>query len=205
MSGMNLQSVLYRNDHIKKDAALLERIVNGDEEALAQLYDQYSAILFGLIRTIVNNREIAEDLLQEIFLLIWDRSDRFDASKGSVYTWMVTLARNKAIDRIRSKSYRLQLQNVSTDQVEPLFTPASSEPSPYESMLNDENAEIIKDALNNISAKQREVIEIAYFEGLSQSKIAETYNIPLGTVKTRMRQGLDKLHTLLKNKEGLLR
>lgn len=205
MSILILLSVLHRKSYKKKDAVLLECIADGDEEALAQLYDQYSAILFGLIRSIVNNKEIAEDLLQEIFLLIWDRADNFDASKGSVYTWLITLTRNKSIDTIRSKAFRQQQQHVSADQSEPHFYPASNEQSPFESMLLNEKAEIIKNALNNIPAKQREVIEIAYFEGFSQSKIAEIYNIPLGTVKTRMRQGLEKLQALLKNKEEILR
>lgn len=199
-----LSSVLHRKNLKKNDAVLLQRIVDGDEEALAELYDQYSSLLFGLIRTIVNNKEIAEDLLQEIFLLIWDRAASFDALKGSVYTWMITLARNKSIDKIRSKSYRLQQQYVSADHSEPFYSSSSDEPSPYELMLLEERSEIIKNALNNIPAKQREVIEIAYFEGFSQSKIAKIYNIPLGTVKTRMRQGLDKLQTLLKNKQEML-
>ncbi len=202
---MNLSSVLCRKSHNNNDVALLERISKGDEAALAQLYDLYSAILFGLIRTIVNNREIAEDLLQEIFLLIWDHAGSFDASKGSVYTWVITLARNKSIDKIRSKSYRMQQQHVSGEYSAPFATLVSNEKSPHEMMWLDEKAEILKNALNNIPAKQREMIEIAYFEGFSQSKIAETYNIPLGTVKTRMRQGLDKLQALLKNREEILR
>lgn len=204
MSTLTGSSALKRKNHNKADAVLLDRIAEGDEEALAQLYDLYSPVVFGLIRTIVNSKEIAEDLLQEIFLVIWERADHFDASKGSVYTWLVTLARNKSIDRIRSKSYRMQQKNLSNEQTVTFTNLVSDENSPHESMWLDEQAEIIRNALNNIPDKQREVLEIAYFEGFSQSKIAETYNIPLGTVKTRMREGLDKLRALLKDKEEIL-
>lgn len=199
-----MSSVLNRKNHKDTDTSLLDRIADGDEEALAQLYDLYSTVLFGLIRTIVNNKEIAEDLLQELFLLVWKRAERFDASKGSVYTWLVTLARNKSIDKIRSKSYRMQQKNKADEHSVLFANLVSDEKSPYESMWLDKKTEILRNALNSIPDKQREVIEIAYFEGFSQSKIAETYNIPLGTVKTRMREGLDKLRVLLKKNEKIL-
>ncbi|MEX0680486.1 MAG: sigma-70 family RNA polymerase sigma factor [Balneolales bacterium] len=205
MSILILLSVLNRKSHDENESLLLTRIAEGDEEALARLYDLYSGILFGLIRTIVKNSETAEDLLQEIFLLIWKRAASFDPSKGSVYTWLITLTRNKSIDKIRSKSYRMQQQHLSDEQAMPFSILVSNEKSPHESMWLDEKTEIIKNALNKIPAKQRKVIEIAFYEGLSQSKISEMYHIPLGTVKTRMRQGLEKLQVLLKNSEEMLR
>ena len=174
---------------------LIKRIVQRDEKALGKLYDRYSKLLYGFILSIVKKQEEAEDVLQELFLQIWEKSSSFDVGRGNVYTWVVTLARNRAIDRIRSKQYRMQDQADPDFGIDSLSNPA--DPTPLDAVMMRERTEFIRQALQTLPKEQREAIEIAYFGGRSQSEIAAQLNVPLGTVKTRMRQGMKKLQTQL--------
>lgn len=175
---------------------LLLKVSQRDQRAFENLYDLYGKLLYSLILSIVKKQGDAEDVLQETFLQVWEKAPTFNAAKGNVYGWMVTLARHRAIDRIRSKSFRNQMQTESEPDTESIKK-ALSEQSPLDALMMQERAALVKNALGQIPAEQREVIEIAYFGGYSQSEIAEKLNIPLGTVKTRVRQGMKKLHTLL--------
>jgi RNA polymerase sigma-70 factor (ECF subfamily) len=175
---------------------LMIRIKARDPDALEELYGLYKRLLYGMVISIVKKREEAEDLLQEIFVKIWNKADSFDESRGNVYSWIVTLARNKAIDRLRSKGYKTQ-QKASVSIHEPLFTLEGDKFDPLETTIFSDRAELVKKALNEIPDSQKEVIEIAYYRGLTQSEIADQLNIPLGTVKTRTRQGMMKLKTIL--------
>ena len=189
-----------RGGNASEETELLQRIMNRDGQALAELYDRYSTLLYSLIVSIVKVQEEAEDVLQECFQQAWEKAPMFDARKGSVYTWLVTMARNRAIDRIRSKSYRMRQEESrgSDTWVEALADPGGD--SPLDIIVAEERSLVVKRALEQLPADQRDVIHIAYFNGLSQSEIAEKLDLPLGTVKTRMRQGMIKLYALLKER-----
>ncbi|MEX2478346.1 MAG: sigma-70 family RNA polymerase sigma factor [Gracilimonas sp.] len=182
----------------ERDRALIARIKARDASALSELYDNYNRLLFGLILSILKKREEAEDTLQEVFTKIWEKAEQFDLERGTVYTWIVSLTRNKSIDRLRSKVYKEQKKQSTSLDDEDVFHPLySDESDPLENTILTERAKIVRDALNKISEKQRKVLQVAYFNGMSQSEISEEFDIPLGTVKTRMRDGMMKLREFL--------
>lgn len=175
---------------------LIKRIQARDADALETLYDLYKQLLFGMIISIVKKREEAEDVLQEIFVTIWNKAESFNPERGNVYSWIVTLARNKAIDRIRSKEYKTQqIQSVSIHQ--PLFLLKGNNFDPMETTIFSDRAELVKKALGQIPEEQSEVIKIAFYRGMTQAEIADYLNVPLGTVKSRTRQGIIKLKRIL--------
>ncbi|PEN08885.1 hypothetical protein CRI93_03825 [Longimonas halophila] len=174
----------------------MRRIQEGDEEALRNLYRTYKSLIFGLLLSILNDRQEAEDCLQEVFTQVWENADRFNPERGKPYSFIVTIARNKAIDRTRSKVYKnLQRQDYTINDF--AMVPIDTENSPFEEATRTDRANRLRRALSEIPEKERRVIRIAYFEGLSQSEIAERTGIPLGTVKYRTRQGMMKLRALL--------
>lgn len=182
----------------QRDRNIMARIKARDASALSELYDQYSRLLFGLILSILKKRVEAEDTLQEVFTQIWEKAEQFDLERGTVYSWIVSLTRNKAIDRLRSKVYKEQKkQSASLDNKDVFYPLYSDETDPLEQTILSDRAKKLRDALDQISDKQRKVLQVAYFNGMSQSEIADEYDIPLGTVKTRMRDGMIKLRELL--------
>ena len=174
----------------------MRRIQKRDVDALARMYDRYASFLFGLILAIVHKHPEAEDLLQEVFVQVWERADTYDPDRGGVYAWLVTLTRNRAIDRTRSRGYKDQIRE-TTDTYDVFVDPVTDEANPLENSVLSDRAALVKKALKQIPADQRKIIEVAYFNGLSQSEIAETFELPLGTVKSRMRLGMIKLKDLL--------
>lgn len=179
------------NKEPESDVELLHAVARGDEGALARLYDQYRVILFGLLVRILNSREEAEDVLQEVFLQVWRRARDFDEGRGRPFTWLVTLARSRAIDRIRQLGARQRLADSAAQN-----TPAEASDAAADTLLS-EQREILARALAALPEEQRRTLNLAYFEGLTQSEIAEKLGTPLGTVKTRMRSGMIKLRELL--------
>jgi RNA polymerase sigma-70 factor (ECF subfamily) len=184
----------------EKEREWMYRLQNGDTKALRLLYDKYKSLLYGLIVSILKNREEAEDCLQEVFTQIWEKADQFDASRGNVYSFLVTMARNKAIDRTRSRAFKDadKEDHIINDST---FTPESNKNNPFENLKLSERASLVREALNKLDNKKRKVLYIAYFNGLTQSEISEKMDIPLGTVKYRMRQGMIKLREFLKADE----
>ena len=188
----------------EKDRDLMKRIASQDPVALSLLYDKYHKILFGLLLSVLKKKEEAEDLLQEVFTTIWQKADQFDTERGSAYTWIVSLTRNKGIDRLRSKVYKEQKRQSTSLNDDDVFQPLySDENSPLESTILSERASQLYTALQKLSEKQRTVIQVAYFDGLSQSEISDKLDLPLGTVKTRMRDGMLKLRELLEGELAL--
>ena len=175
----------------ESDVALLHAITRGDETALARLYDQYRVILFGLLVRILNSREEAEDVLQDAFLQVWRSADAFDETRGKPFTWLVTLTRSRAIDRLRSLGARRRLADSAAQD-------RSEEASDaVKDTLRSEQREVVHRALAELPEDQRQTLQLAYFEGLTQSEIAAKLKAPLGTVKTRMRAALIKLRASL--------
>ncbi len=175
----------------ENDVALLNAIAARDEVALAQLYDRYRAILFGLLMRILNNREEAEDVLQEVFLQVWRKAADFDESRGRPFTWLVTLARSRGIDRLRSLAARDRVAEAGAREPSEEISDAATD------AFKSEQRGLVSDALAKLPDEQKRPIMLAYFEGLTQSEIATNLGAPLGTVKTRMRTGMIRLRELL--------
>lgn len=176
----------------------MEEIQAGNKKSLGKLYGRYNQILFGMIYNVLRNREETEDLLQEVFVQIWEKASQFDRDRGTVYSFIVTLSRNKAIDRTRSKAFKNSKKDdhVINDDDFHLDLEHDS-PNPEQNLVLDERARSVKKALEQLDKKERQVLYISYYQGLSQSEIAKKINIPLGTVKYRMRQGMLKLRGML--------
>jgi RNA polymerase sigma-70 factor, ECF subfamily len=175
------------------DTELLRSIARGEEQALAAIYDRYRLILFGLILRILHDREEAEDVLQEALLQVWRRAGDFDESRGRAFTWLVTIARSRALDRLRVLGSRARL----ADEVE-AHSAGVGMGDAAEDALKSEQANFVRQALAELPEEQRRALFLAYFEGLTQSEISTRLGEPLGTVKTRMRTGLMKLRELLR-------
>lgn len=183
------------SNHADDEKALMQRIALGDEAAFESLYDRYSRLLYSLLLSVVKHPPEAQDLLQEVFLHIWRQAKNFDAGRGNVYSWLVTMTRHRAIDRLRSKGFRERQQELHDDD-SVLMLPDSAL-SPLDSITVMEQRERVRDALDKIPSEQRDALMLAYFQGYTQTEIAALLQIPLGTIKTRMRQGLLKLSALL--------
>lgn len=173
------------------------RIQKGDKNALRLVYKRYKNLLFGLIYSILKDRLKAEDCLQDVFTQFWEKSNQFDAEKGNLYSFIVTMARNKAIDVTRSRAFRdSRKEDYSIDEF--TYIPKSDANNPHEILELNERAALLRNAMDQLNENERQVLYVAYFKGLSQTEISEKLDIPLGTVKYRMRQGMIKLKDLLK-------
>jgi RNA polymerase sigma-70 factor (ECF subfamily) len=173
------------------DVELLKAVASQDEAALAQLYDRYRVILFGLLMRILNNREEAEDVLQEVFLQVWRRAADFDESRGRPFTWLVTMARSRGIDRLRTLASRERVAVAGAkDETEAVSDAASD-------AFRSEQRSLVTSALAQLPDEQQRPLILAYFDGLTQTEIAARLGAPLGTVKTRMRTGMMKLREML--------
>lgn len=176
--------------------ALVARIAAGDREAFARFYDAMAAAAFGLIRRIVRDPAAAEEVLQEVFLQVWREATRYDRQRGSPEAWLVMRARTRAIDRLRSmrRSDRTFGRLIAESAV---GQEAAGETNPG---VAAEDRGKVEAALGALPTPQRRVIELAFFEGLTQTEIAARLGEPLGTVKTRSRLGLERLRTILRGR-----
>ena len=192
----NFYSTDIKERAFDKGEQLVERIAARDESALSELYDLYSKIIYSLIIKIVKSREEAEDLLQSVFIKVWNKASTFNKNRGSVYSWLIALARNNAIDRTRSKEFK----NININAVE-IKTLDSflnrTETASLDAAIIHERSEIINKALKQIPEEQYKIIELAYFEGMTQSEIAKKLSVPIGTIKSRTRQALIKLEKII--------
>jgi RNA polymerase sigma-70 factor, ECF subfamily len=178
-----------------QDAALIERIRNGDRPAFMTFYDRFAPLLFSVAVRVLGDRKEAEDVLQEVMLLIWNKAGEYDAQLGSLSSWAVALTRNKALDRLRSRTRRLRLIEEVALMAED--SENSSSPSANEVIHGRERAEILRAAMKELPAEQRMAIELAFFTGMSQTDIATRLQQPLGTVKARIRRGMLRLREQL--------
>lgn len=159
------------------------------------LYDNYSAALYGVIHRIVQNDAIAEDVLQETFLKIWNNIGQYESAKGRLFSWMINIARNGAIDKIRSKEYTDQQKNRQLEKT------VLSENAEMYSAYNPDTIGL-RQIVQKLEPEYRQIVELLFFNGYSQSAAAEKLNIPLGTVKTRSRAALQKLRTYFSTEAG---
>jgi RNA polymerase sigma-70 factor, ECF subfamily len=171
------------------DVALLDRIVARDSTALAELYDRHSRLLYGLVLRILKNRDEAEEVLQDVFIQVWTRVSTYRRELASPTGWLVGIARNRAIDRLRANAIRLRARETSSD------APAGGRP---EGQISRGTPNIdVQRALETLSPEQRDLIEQAYFFGLTHVELSERHGLPLGTVKTRIRTAVLALRAYL--------
>jgi RNA polymerase sigma-70 factor (ECF subfamily) len=175
------------------DRALLERIARGDVEALRRLYDDHARRAMAIAMRVLRNEPEAEDVVQETFLEIWRRADQFDMERGGAAAWVVTITRSRAIDRLRSTGTSSRAIETASGT---LIPSAELLPSEHAERRRDELR--VAEAMGSLPPEQRQAIELAYFEGLSQSEIASRTGSPLGTVKMRVKLALGKMSRLLK-------
>ena len=174
-------------------AGLLARIAAGDQPALAEFYDASSAKVFGLAMKILADRTVAEEVTMDVYTQVWRRASTYDTERGTPGSWLMMLAKTSAIDRFRS-SYLERGRQVPLDQAAELPGDAAT-PEQYSADL--ERLRLVQEAMASLSAEQRQAIALAYYWGLSQSEIADRLQLPLGTVKTRMRLGMIRLREVL--------
>ena len=181
------------------DAELVSRAARGDERAIGLLYDRYGGVLYAVAYRIVGQPADAEEVVLEAFAQAWREAARFEAGRGSVAGWLTMIARSRALDLVRGRSRRDRM-TASAAADRPDASPGMSEfrPDPAKALDHDERRQQVQQALATLSPPQRQAIELAYFEGLSQSEIAERLAEPLGTVKTRVRLGMQKLRECLR-------
>ncbi|MFM2429101.1 MAG: hypothetical protein RLZZ511_314 [Cyanobacteriota bacterium] len=162
-------------------------------KALDLLYDRYSKLVYSTAVQLLNNIEEAEEVTQETFLRLWERSEIYQPNRGSLSGFLITMARSRALDRLRSRQARHQkIQRIQT-----FIDPVSNYNPPLEFVTVEERSNFVREALQQLSPTDRQLLETAYYEGLSQSEIAQRDGIPLGTVKSRARQALKRLRTTL--------
>jgi RNA polymerase sigma-70 factor (ECF subfamily) len=169
-------------DRSAEDVALLVRIAARDQHAVAELYDRHCRLLFGLALRILRNRAEAEEVLQEVFVQAWTKVETYSVALGTPAAWLVRIARNRAIDRLRANQVRDRT-------IEGLSPDPPAETAETHAVRSEEQRAVLR-ALAALPLEQRELIEHAYFQGLTQSELAERFGLPLGTVKTRVRTGM---------------
>ena len=177
------------------DLQCLQRAQAGETRSLSELYDRYTPLLYPVALRILRSAVDAEDAVQDAWLQVWKRSTSYDPRRGTVAAWLITVVRTRALDRYRSMASRSRAES----KVDP--EPVTPPEDPTKSAVHVQLSARVREALAKLTPQQRECIEIAYFEGLSQSEIAERLKIPLGTVKSWTRQGLMRLREMMPQEE----
>ena len=185
--------ILFALADAKADREIAKGLKNREQDALGQLYDRYGRLVYSIIFRIVKNSAVAEDLVQETFLRVWNRVQGFDEEKGALGPWVLTVARNRAIDHLRSIDGRMSqnMYELSGNESPEMFGNLEKD------MLNSDRARVLHEAFKKLNENQKTVIELAYFEGMSQTEMAEKMKQPLGTVKTWVRTALQALRNEL--------
>ena len=168
---------------------LIQLLRQRSGHVFSYLYDNYSGALLSIIRNIVNEEELANDVLQEVFVKIWKQVDSYDSSKGRLFTWMLNIARNASIDTIRSKSFQNGRQN--RELTEDVYSAGGTSETRTDQIG-------LRKLVHNLKEEYRVLVELSYFQGYTQDEIAKMLNMPLGTVKTRLRTALIQLREIIK-------
>ncbi len=177
------------------DVELLRRVAEGDQEALITLYDKYGRLVYSLAYRMLQDHQLAEEVTQDVFTRVWQMAHSFDPKRSSFTTWLTSITRNRTIDVLRRRRVR-GLTGPGEAELNTAITRADERFIPEHHL----EALAVREALEQLPPTQREVLELAYFQGMTQREIAKHLNIPLGTVKTRMRLGMMKLRDLLESK-----
>ncbi|MFK7937625.1 MAG: RNA polymerase sigma factor [Saprospiraceae bacterium] len=177
------------NPSLHQDSSIIQQLQQGDQQAIGLIYDKYGAALYGVVTKIVKSETIAEDVMQEAFVKIWKNATTYDSTKGKLFTWLLNIARNTAIDKIRSAKYRQSKRSVPIEN----------------SVSNDRNLSVetqidhigLKKVLDSLDEKYRIVIDLIYLQGYTQKEVEKELEIPLGTVKSRVRIAIRELRKRL--------
>ena len=187
---------LEQERQIKEDIQLIQRIAERDSAAFQTFYQKYSGLIFAAISNVLNDHHDTEDVMQEVLVQLWNKAHLYEPRKGKPLTWLTTMARNRAIDRIRSKQRRSRLNDDFENENKKLQL--EFEESGLELLEEKERDTVVKTAVSKLNEDQREAIYLAYFNGLTQAEVAERLNEPLGTIKARIRRGVNRLEALVK-------
>lgn len=182
------------------DKELVGAIVERDADAIEELFDRYSGMLTALSMRILNDRADTEEILQETFLQVWNQAARYDSRRSSVSTWLVLIARSRSIDRLRSRQVKLRTATAAQQENPTIHT----SPEGVGNVLMKERRHRLRDEMAKLPEEQRQVLELAFYGGMTQSEIAEQTEIPLGTVKTRTLLAMKKLRQALREEIGEL-
>jgi len=180
----------YPTQHTESEAQLIQWLRDKNPKGMNYLYDHYSASLYGVALRIVKKETFAEEVMQDAFVNVWNKIDTYDADKSKLFTWMMNIVRNKAIDKMRSAEVR---RDNKSDSVLSIVSKVDSQDS-YEQSTDAIGLQTILDQLSN---EQRFVVEMIYYNGYTHTEVSEKYDIPLGTVKTRLRSGMELLRKIL--------
>ena len=181
------------SSEVSPDATLIQQLFQRDVDAFEQLYDRHSRIVYALVLRIVQQGSTAEEVVQDVFLQLWRNAARYDTRRGPFVPWLMAVARNRALDHLRLKGERQRRREEQTEELPPVIDVPQ-----FEQTLDEKRrAERVRALMGSLNPQQKKAIELAYFEGLSHTEIAETLKKPLGTVKSWIRNGLLRL------KEGL--
>jgi RNA polymerase sigma-70 factor (ECF subfamily) len=183
-------------EQLDAEVELLRRVAQGDRRGFEELYDRFSGVLFSTAYRVLNNQEATEDVVQDVFVQIWEKAPLYDPARGKPMTWAITLTRNKAIDRLRAtvRRNRLSEDMQRESQTQNQFDDRSS----FDAASTGDTNKLVREAMQKLSKDQREAIELAFFSSLTQPETAERLNEPLGTVKARIRRGMMRLRDLLR-------
>lgn len=173
---------------------LLAQIAAGSTDAFSKLYDDFSAALFGITLGILKNHAEAEETLQDLFVSIWEKASRYDSQYGKATTWLITMARNRAIDRLRSRQRREKLHISAIDET---FLDPPLQDSPDRPLIAAERALSVRQALTSLPEEMRIALELVFFHSLTQTEIAAALGVPLGTIKARIRRAMERVRLLL--------
>jgi RNA polymerase sigma-70 factor (ECF subfamily) len=187
----SLMAQTNRTTHSPDDIQLLQRVGRQDQDALMQLYQRYGNLVYSLAMRVLREQGLAEEVTQDIFLKLWRHPERWNPALGQFTSWLMTITRNAAIDRLRTEQRKPDLSASAGETLEnrPMALTGADDPLWFDGQL-------LRRLMGNLPAEQRQVIELAYFLGFTHSELAEHLGLPLGTVKTRLRIGLQKLKVL---------
>ena len=190
-TGIFVSFIYYLSNNIRySEQELVSQLLKQNGQAFSYLYDNYSPALFGVINQIISDKEVAADVLQDVFVNIWKKIGLYDDTKGRLFTWMLNIARNAAIDKLRSRSYQDSLKN------QPLTENVNTIKS--NSVVNPQQNDIgLKKQVSRLREEYRVLIDLSYFQGFTHEEISKILDLPLGTVKTRIRSALTQLRTML--------
>ena len=217
IDGFALDAIPDPDRDSQSDSSLIRQLIEGSEDALAGIYDRHAQSVFATAMRVSRDRGIAEEVVQETFLTLWNRAEKFDASRGALIAWLVTIARNRAIDHLRVAGRHDRAATFSSfdrdgwdDQATvewltstgELIGSAGAESGPELALADKETREVLQDALTSLAPLERQVIELAYGTGMSQSEIAAHLGWPVGTVKTRTRRALRHIRERLEGSQA---
>ena len=191
-AGSNFVSFTYylSNNTRYSEQELVSQLLQQNDQAFSYLYDNYSPALFGVINQIISNKEIAAEVLQDVFVNIWKKIGLYDDTKGRLFTWMLNIARNAAIDKLRSRSYQDSLKNQPLAENVNTIT-ANSAANPLQNDIG------LRKQVGKLKEEYRVLIDLSYYQGFTHEEISKILNLPLGTVKTRIRSALTQLRTMI--------